>query len=272
MFRMVGVRPCNHGEVDRVTWFKVDDGFWSHPKTATLSDAAVTLWVRAGAYSCQHLTDGVISRPVLRLVGTPDAAEELVAARLWLEDAEGWRFHDWDHYQPTKADVEAERAAARERMRERRRNKKGRFEGSSPEQPANVPEKFGVRSSTPTRPDPTRPSISNEIDEKPRKRGTRIPEPFMLTNDMREWAAIETPTVDIDAATRRFVDYWRAETGAKATKLDWVATWRNWLRRDADNKRPNLLTPTERARQTAAAGRNVAGVRITSLDPKELEG
>ena len=138
-------------------WFKVDDGFWSHPKTATLSDAAVTLWVRAGAYSCQHLTDGVIRRPVLRLVGTAEAAVELVEANLWVEAADGWRFHDWDHYQPTKADVEAERAAARERMRERRRNKQGRFAGSSAEHPANVREKFGDGSSTPTRPDPSRP-------------------------------------------------------------------------------------------------------------------
>jgi hypothetical protein len=147
-----------------VTWFKVDDGFWSHPKTATLSDAAVTLWVRSGAYSCQHLTDGVIARPVLRLVGTEAAASELVAAGLWLDHPEGWAFHDWADYQPTKEDVEADRAAARERMRERRRNKRGKFAGSSPERSPEQTEKFAVRSSTPTRPDPTRPSTSNEVD------------------------------------------------------------------------------------------------------------
>ena len=92
----------------------------------------------------------------------------------------------------------------------------------------------------------------------------------MLTHEMREWAAAEVPTVDADASTRRFVDYWRAESGTKATKLDWIATWRNWLRRDADSKRPNRLTPTERAQQTAAAGRQVAGRQVTSLDPNEI--
>ncbi|GAA3948142.1 helix-turn-helix domain-containing protein [Microbacterium soli] len=65
----------------------------------------------------------------------------------------------------------------------------------------------------------------------PRKRGSRIPEPFMLTAEMRAWAAAEVPGLDVDAHTREFVDYWRAESGAKATKLDWLGTWRNWMRK-----------------------------------------
>lgn len=64
------------------------------------------------------------------------------------------------------------------------------------------------------------------------KRAHRIPDPFVVTSEMRAWAAEEVPTVDVDAVTRMFVDHWRAESGAKATKLDWVATWRNWLRRE----------------------------------------
>ncbi len=31
-----------------MVWFKIDDGFWSHPKVLELSDAAVALWTRAG--------------------------------------------------------------------------------------------------------------------------------------------------------------------------------------------------------------------------------
>ena len=65
-------------------------------------------------------------------------------------------------------------------------------------------------------------------------RATRIPDPFHVTAAMREWAAAEVPGVDVDRSTRTFVDYWRAESGSKAAKRDWVATWRNWLRRDAD--------------------------------------
>lgn len=69
---------------------------------------------------------------------------------------------------------------------------------------------------------------------KPKSRGTRIPEPFTVTPAMVEWARRETPGLDHRAVTARFEDYWRAVPGAKGLKLDWTATWRNWLRREHD--------------------------------------
>lgn len=88
-------------------------------------------------------------------------------------------------------------------------------------------------------------------------RGTRIAEPFIVTVEMRQWAAAETPLVDVDRSTRMFVDYWRAATGAKATKRDWLATWRNWLRRDqerAEQRGGTKLSPADRAMATIALG------------------
>ncbi len=37
--------------------------------------------------------------------------------------------------------------------------------------------------------------------------------------------------VDVDREWAKFCDYWRAKTGASATKKDWLATWRNWCRK-----------------------------------------
>lgn len=94
-------------------------------------------------------------------------------------------------------------------------------------------------------------------------RGTRIAEPFIVTAEMRQWAAAETPLVDVDRATRMFVDYWRAETGSKATKRDWLATWRNWLRRDQERAetRPGAkLSPSDRALATIALGQEQKAV------------
>lgn len=34
----------------------------------------------------------------------------------------------------------------------------------------------------------------------------------------------------------KFRDYWTAKTGQQATKLDWQATWRNWLRNAAPGR------------------------------------
>lgn len=33
-----------------MTWFKVDDGFYDHPKVDQLPNAAVGLWVKCGAW------------------------------------------------------------------------------------------------------------------------------------------------------------------------------------------------------------------------------
>jgi hypothetical protein len=42
------------------------------------------------------------------------------------------------------------------------------------------------------------------------------------------------PHVNLDAELHKFVDYWRAQPGAKGRKTDWPATWRNWIRRAAE--------------------------------------
>lgn len=38
-----------------------------------------------------------------------------------------------------------------------------------------------------------------------------------------------------------FRDYWVAQPGSKGTKLDWFATWRNWVRRVVNDRRPQSL-------------------------------
>ena len=252
-------------------WFKVDDGFHGHPKVVGLSPSAVGVWLLTGTWSAQYLTDGAVPRGIMtRLGGTDADAHELITAGLWDATDDGFRFHEWAEYQPTKTEVEAERAAARDRMRERRRNKRGQFAGSSPEQQGN----FGGSSPTPTQPSPARPESSKEDSSEPRKRGTtkgnRIPEPFVVTGEMRSAITAECVGLDVDWQTRRFVDYWRAQPGQRGVKSDWVATWRNWMRRAHEEAGNRRLTPTERAQKTVAAGRNVGGHQITTLDPKEI--
>lgn len=85
-----------------IPWFKVDDQFWSHPKVVELSAEAVALWVRAGSYAAQHLTDGLVTYGTIRMLAADrDAATELTNAGLWDQrDGRTWVFHDWEDYQP----------------------------------------------------------------------------------------------------------------------------------------------------------------------------
>lgn len=121
-----------------MTWFKIDDSMWSHPKVMLCSDAAIALWARAGSFSCDKLTDGFIHRAYLpSLRATEKAAAELVAAGLWEPVDDGWRFHDWADYNETGDEVEAKKAAARERMRRVRANNKRTKQERSPSVRAN---------------------------------------------------------------------------------------------------------------------------------------
>ena len=80
-----------------------------------------------------------------------------------------------------------------------------------------------------------------------RKRATRIPDDYMPSPDLIESMRAECPKVDLEAEHRKFVDYWRAKAGKDATKLDWDATWRNWIRRAKDSNVAQFP-----ARQTAS--------------------
>ncbi len=88
------------------------------------------------------------------------------------------------------------------------------------------------------------PPAPPETRPVPKARATRIPEPFVVTDEMREWASSKRMPPDlVDFETERFMNYYRSESGVKATKLDWPATWRNWLLRDFG--KPNV-TPLKR--------------------------
>ena len=71
-----------------------------------------------------------------------------------------------------------------------------------------------------------------------RKLGTRLPDDFTVTAEMREWFAKNCPHVDGRKEHAKFGDYWRSKPGKDGRKLDWVMTWRNWMRTAEERSRP----------------------------------
>lgn len=61
-----------------------------------------------------------------------------------------------------------------------------------------------------------------------RRRGTRLPDAFVPDWDFAAGAGFGRAAAE--AEFEKFRDYWRAKAGREATKLDWQATWRNWIR------------------------------------------
>jgi hypothetical protein len=53
-----------------------------------------------------------------------------------------------------------------------------------------------------------------------------------LPDDWRAWAKAQRADLDVDRVWDCFADYWRAKPGKDGVKSDWLATWRNWIRRE----------------------------------------
>lgn len=140
-----------------MSWFRVDDHLHAHSKAVRAGTEAMGLWILAGSWAAAEESDGWVPGYMLvRLagVGADDLAERLVAAGLWEhaehDDTAGYVFHQWEEHQPTRAQLEAKREQARERMRRARGQGdavRANSEGTS-------------RAVTPTRPDPTRPTTT----------------------------------------------------------------------------------------------------------------
>lgn len=223
-----------------MAWFKVDDGLHSSRKLLSIPKrnrfAAVGLWTVAGSWCAGELTDGHVPDFMLEVWGAPPSApQSLVDAGLWERESGGYLFCNWHEYQPSKQDVDAERAASRERMREMRARRKQK----KPQDGAEVGEMFGVtvpngsgsvRNPDPTRPDPTHIEVT-KVTSSLSKRGTRIDPEWMPDADLIQQMRDECPGVDLEKEHRIFIDYWIAQSGQKGVKLDWAATWRNWMRR-----------------------------------------
>ncbi len=62
------------------------------------------------------------------------------------------------------------------------------------------------------------------------KQGARLPDDWSLPDEWADWAKVERPDLNPAEVAARFADHWHAKPGKDGRKLDWLATWRNWVR------------------------------------------
>jgi len=120
-----------------MTWLKKDDRYPEHRKIRRLSDGAYRLHDTALCWAAKDETDGFISDDDLDEMQhgrkLRKYVPELVRACLWEPVAGGWTIHDFLHYNPSHQQLEAERAAARDRQARHRARKKGVNTDESPD-------------------------------------------------------------------------------------------------------------------------------------------
>lgn len=201
-----------------MTWFKIDDSFYDHPKVFDAPDCAVALWVRAGTWSARNLTDGFVPAGMpARLCDDPDTAiRELIRRGLWSRAKDGYRFHDWADYQPTREAKEREREAAAERQRKRRAHLKGQVNGTPVTEVSRRDSRVsrgvshGVSSPAPTRPDPTT-QVPSEPAALPARQPTitqrskAITDAYAAAEPMCKWPAVNAIVIKA-IKSERFTD------------------------------------------------------------------
>ena len=87
----------------------------------------------------------------------------------------------------------------------------------------------------------------------------RLAPDWVLPDDWGAWAMQERgwPTATVLQVAERFRDHWLAMAGQRARKVDWLATWRNWVRNErlridhAPHQRPDNSAPAKIARAIA---------------------
>lgn len=182
----------------------------------------------------------------------PDDDVQLARLAEFAKDVRGWRkvrdhalrgwvkCDDGRLYHPVVAEKANHAWARKESYRERsRKGNEARYgrsketEDGSLTPPLGRPEGLQLRLLKP-------PKGEGEGEgEEPREtsslgnaRGARLPDDFRLPGEWRDWAKSEGwADVDIDDQAARFADHWHAQPGKDGRKTDWLATWRNWMRR-----------------------------------------
>ena len=208
---------------DKRLYAKLTLDFGDSPKIAPLSDRAFREYIEALLWSTRLMTDGFIPDPMIPKLFSKDGFEELTTndpVSPSIKRGEGGaQIHDFHKHQNTREKIEQKREAGR---------LGGLAKASKNLAPATDYSSYI--------------DIDTDIDtDSNNKRATRVPKDFKINDDMRDWAKQKAPTVDLEITTEKFINYWKARS-TNATRLDWVATWRNWILNDlkiSKNSGPN---------------------------------
>jgi hypothetical protein len=178
----------------------------------------------------------------------------------------GWRLLNHAKYRAIRS---AEERAEYKRQWDRE-NRGGRPNADHREPPTpDSPRQTPTNPTGPTPPTPTpTPTPTPEQDQKqlapkpakePRSRGARLPQNWSPSPADLDFIARERPDLDPQTVAAAFRDFWHAKTGQNATKADWAATWRNWVR----NQRPPTRAPVSAHRHHSISK---TGAFIGALD------
>lgn len=215
-----------------MSWARIDDRLYDHPKVLAAGTPAMGLWVRCLSYCAAHLTDGFVPESVVfRMVDSRSSLpNRLESAGLWHRDSSraGWVLHDYLEFQASRSDV----------LKQREDRRKAGEAGAAKRWQTDSSCHAFANPPIPSHPlpsiKPLPPSGVSPLEVSVRKTGSRLaadwePKPGTLER------FLEREKYDASKCIETFKNYWLAKAGKDATKLDWELTFINWVLRDIAN-------------------------------------
>jgi hypothetical protein len=108
--------------------------------------------------------------------------------------------------------------------------------------------------------------------KKPTATATRLPADWMPSSDDIDFCAKERSDLAPLYVADRFRDYWIAQPGAKGKKLDWQATWRNWVRNEKRQTLPSGLGKSQRDIERDEVSDVLCGRKRPALTERVITG
>jgi hypothetical protein len=78
--------------------------------------------------------------------------------------------------------------------------------------------------------DPLERETETETKKEKKTLGKRLASDFSFPKEWEDFCQQTRPELSPTETFDKFRDYWIAQAGQKGVKLDWFATWRNWVR------------------------------------------
>ncbi len=229
-------------------YLNLDLDYFTHPKTSRLvgllGRGAAELPIRLWAYCGKHHSEsgnltGYSAQEIETVVGWWGGTGKMVEAMLnvgFLDKIEnGFRIHGWkEHAGHLSVFKKRAKSAAKERWKKYARSNAS---SNAQDEITNAPYH--------TLPDHT----------KPKKKVKHCIQPdFAVSDGIREWAK-EKSMPDPDSEVDQFKDHY---SGNGATKLDWEATFRTWLRNAKKWSKPSPNGQSKEQAKLDSMRRNLA--------------
>lgn len=98
------------------------------------------------------------------------------------------------------------------------------------------------------------------VEAPQRSQGSRLPPGWFPSESLKAWAEKERPDLDAMRVIASFRDYWIAIPGGRGLKLDWEATFRNWVRKERQGSAPKEINYDALVARIEEEDRKNAGV------------